>query len=171
VKAHCETCRGPQLLPDGVWSGCEPCEIAARKFERSARNSADSDHAYHELAHHVMLFNRLPHRKADWDRIYTVICAFSQGRAQIHELRVLALQFAVYSLLGWRPTYKRLVELSWGGINEVDDLCERGRKIVHTEAQARRRVAGLAVSPAKVRLYSNAVRQLRGEAHALAVRS
>lgn len=164
MKARCATCRGPQLIPDGEWSGCALCETASKKFARSARESADADYAYHELAHHVMLFNRLPRKKADWDNIDTSICTFSQGRAQLHELRVLALQFAGYSLLGWRPTIERLVRLSWGGIAEVDNLSDHGQKIVHTEAEARRHVASLPVSQTKIKLYSNAVRRLRGEA-------
>lgn len=159
----CEVCRSSLFRPNREWSDCVPCETAARKFAQSSRLSADADYAYHELAHHVMLFGRLPHKKADWDRVTSVVGAFSQGQSQLHELRVLALQYASYSLLGWRPTIERLVELSWDGISEVDDYSDKGEKVVHTPAAAQRLVAALVVSPRKIRLYSNAVQRLRGE--------
>ena len=164
TEVPCEICRGPQLHPDGRWSGCGPCETAAEKFNRSAHQAGDPDYAYHELAHHVMLFGSLPHRKRDWDSVEETIRRFPQGRAQVHELRTLALQFAGYTLLGWRPTISRVVGLSWPGIKEVDDLNDRGRPVVTTQAEAEQRTAEISVSPAKVRMYSNAVRRLRGEA-------
>jgi hypothetical protein len=168
TEVPCQTCRSPLLAPEGYWTGCAPCETAATEFNRRARNSADSDYAYHELAHHVMLFRCLPKRKADWDAIQDVIELFPMGKAQIHEMRTLALQFVTYEKLGWRPTVERLVCLSWGGIKEVDDTCRyhNGRYVVHTEPEARRYVEKLmpTVSARNVRLYANAVRELRGEA-------
>jgi hypothetical protein len=159
---RCETCHGLLDAIGGQWSDCAPCEAATRTFNKITRESGDADYAYHELAHHVVLFRCLPRCQTDWEFTDTIE-RFPLGRSQLHELRVLALQHRGYQALGWRPSIRRLVDLSWPGIRDVDGY--RGRLVVWSETEARRAVRRLLpkISPRNVQTYVRGLRALRGE--------
>jgi hypothetical protein len=147
--------------------GCARCEKAARCYGRATGEDVDADYAYHEWAHHTVLFRCVPRKYDDYRSIQTTIELFSMGRAQLHELRVLALQWVTHGLLGWRPAVKRLVSMSWGGIHQVDDTnydCG-GRMIVKTEKQARDGITRLIphVSKRNVAMYRRMLLDARGE--------
>lgn len=149
------------------WTYCPKCDIAIRFFRRATGDDVDADFVYHELAHHTVLFRCAPLRRADYRSIQETIELFSMGRAQLHEIRVLALQHVTYKLLGWRPAVERLVSLSWGGIQQVDDTnydCG-GRIIIKTEGQAREVVRRLIpqVSRRNVAVYRRVLLHARGE--------
>lgn len=168
----CPVCRRRvtvTLAPGGSdWGTCAKCETAAQCYGCATGEDADADYAYHEWAHHTVLFRRAPRNRADYNSIQRTLASFTMGRAQVHEMRVIALQFVTYKLLGWRPTIERLVGLSWPGIEQVDDTnydCG-GRMIVRTEELARRYVRRLVprVSNRNVALYRRMLRNARGEA-------
>lgn len=166
---RCEVCRGAFVRDDNnYWSDCVPCERMSVAYERGSKTAGDPDYALHELAHHVVLFRCLPKKKADWDSVEQTIELFSIGHAQLHELRTLALQFASQTALGWKPSLKRLVGMSWPGLREVEDTIRydrRGRRVVHTENEAVAYVRSLtlSVSARNLGMYSRAVRSWRGE--------
>jgi len=145
---------------------CPKCDTATLAYWATTGDDVDADFVYHELAHHVVLFQCLPKKRADYRAIETSIEMFSMGIAQLHEMRVLALQFVTYKLLGWRPAIERLVSLSWPGMREVDDVPRRGGKmLVTTERQARVGVRGFVsyVSKRNVAVYTRALHIARGE--------
>lgn len=177
--ATCGTCLGSLAqTPQGVWTDCPPCERVSQRYMKLTGEDADADYAFHELAHHIVLFHSLPHRRRDWRSIEPTILKRSAGHAQVHEMRVLALQSVAYAMLGWNHAVDRFVEMSWTGLDEVPYQrahrqhpwrSERhGRKVVHSAEEAtayvRRLMAG--VSSRNVRLYMNAARSMRGDASA-----
>lgn len=161
---ECEVCRAPLLESGGRWSGCAACDRAVAKYNAKIDQAGDSNFVYHELAHHVVLFRRVPRRAKDWRRIERAIDPMTIGRAQVHELRTLALLFVAYEHLSWRPTIKQLVELSWFGLVEAKER-NGGRSLVDTRQDAEAIVAVLVakVSARNVRMYVNALKELRGE--------
>jgi hypothetical protein len=164
----CETCLQPLVLEDW-WTTCQRCDCAAEEFRKRADVEADADFAFHEVAHHVLLFRRLPRTRQDWRRVEKTTDRMPVGVAQIHELRVLAMQAVATKALGWNDDVARLVENSWPGLHDADIGPEarlRGRKIVWTanDALARLRNYIPEVSSRNVRMYVRAVRTLRGEA-------
>lgn len=170
MTPRCETCRSVLGDTGGNWTDCPPCDRAIKYWSQISGDDSDQNYAYHEAAHHVVLFRSVPKRKCSSDLISDVIRNFSVGRSQLHELRVLALQYEVHRGLGWRPSISRLVDLSWNGLAEarVDGAAwnERGMEIVMTRAAADRRVRLLVrdVSPRNSALYARALREMRGEA-------
>jgi hypothetical protein len=163
----CETCHSATYY--GAINGelsCAPCERACAAYKKASGTDADADYAYHELAHHVILFRALPRKRGDWCVIEQTIDLFPIGRSQLHELRVLALQFVAQERLGWKPKLERLVELSWPGIREVVlDGRRTGEPAVGSEKEAVDRIRALVavVSPRNLGLYTRAVRALRGD--------
>ena len=125
----------------------------------------DSDYAYHEAAHFIVLFRRPPRCKKDLDLIARTIDRFGAGRAQIHEIRVIALQVVTYRNLGWRPSVHRQIGLSWPGIREGVDSMLRGKAVVQTETAARRYVDAVLsrVSQRNSRRYAGLLKEWRGE--------
>lgn len=173
----CGTCLGGLVpAPSMAWTDCPPCERASQRYRKLTGEDADADYAFHELAHHIVLFRSLPHRRRDWRRIEKTILERATGRAQMHEMRVLALQAVAYEVLGWNPAVERLVEMSWPGLDGADDSyvesvswrdIERpGRKVVSTLEAATTYVRAIMfeVSSRNVRMYTNAARRLRGDA-------
>jgi hypothetical protein len=172
----CPVCRSTEsakarratMVLDTEYSGtCARCEAATKHYGRATGEDVDADYAYHEWAHHTVLFRCAPSKRADYKSIQETIELFTMGRAQVHEMRVLALQYAAYKLLGWRPTVERLVSLSWPGIEQVDDTnydCG-GRMIIKTEWQACEGVRRLIpqVSKRNVALYRRVLLDARGE--------
>jgi len=167
---HCETCRDPLAQRRERWSiVCDRCERAVAKhnakLSEAGRQAGDSNFVYHELAHHVVLFGRKPRSAMDWRAVERMIDPMTVGRAQMHELRTLALQFVAYEQLGWQPSIKTLVEMSWFGLVEVRER-DRGRSLMETRADAEEIVADFAskVSARNVRTYVGALNELRMEA-------
>lgn len=165
---QCEVCRDP-LKPDrrdfSHWLSCARCDHAIEKYNAKIDQAGDSNFVYHELAHHVVLYRRVPRRARDWRRIERTIDPMTLGHAQTNELRTLALQFVAYEQLGWRPSIKQLVELSWFGLVDSESKQIGGRSLVETREGAEARVAALVskVSARNVKMYVNALRELRGE--------
>jgi len=162
-EQHCTVCRGPLDLPDGYWTNCSSCERLADRYAKLSGESGDPDYAQHEIAHHIMLFRRLPRRRADWRTIEPTISAMPLGVCQLHELRVMALQYVTYGSLGWKPSLERLVDLSWPGLADADMARDRGKKIVQSRAATMRRVRSLAcgVSSRSQKLYRRMLQKLR----------
>jgi hypothetical protein len=171
----CGTC-----LAAGTWDEpweCPGCEEVSHQYNKMTGEGADADYALHELAHHVVLFRALPRYRKDWRRIEHVIFGRPTGRAQDHEMRVLALQAVAYEKLGWNSSVERFVEMSWPGILEAADSSfayvsykwrkgRGGRKIVSTSKQAVEGVRARMpkVSRRNVRMYINAVRSMKEKA-------
>jgi hypothetical protein len=148
---------------------CVPCDRAEKMFARRFGDSVgDADFIYHELAHFILRYGKAPRRRKDWRRMERELDRQTCGRAQVHELRVLALQGLAYLQLGWKLSWKRLVSLSWPGLDEVArangrESYLRGSPVVTTERAARRKVLRYAasVSPKKVHLLARAIGILR----------
>ena len=131
------------------------------------------DHRQTELAHHVVLYRRLPGANRDWQSIAKALMDWTIGRSLHHELRVIALQYVVQKKLGWRPSADRLVSLSWPGLQDVANAALDNRAVFAgrpaddlSRTAAARHVRRLhsEVSGRHVTMYANAVRELRGEA-------
>lgn len=169
MNDRCETCRGPNPAADTpapLWTNCIECQRVCDVYRRQSHVSADANFALHELAHHILLFRRLPRRRRDWNEIERTINRFSAGHAQDHELRTLAFQYVAYSQLGWRPSLNWLVSMSWPGIEDVardESRHTDNRTIVWSEHQAHRRMRALLphVSRRYVDLYTRIVRRWR----------
>jgi len=178
ASERCEVCRAP-LVSDlaaralSNWTDCASCESACTTFRARVGEDSDPDYVYHELAHHVVLYRRLPGEKRDWQSIARALMDWTIGRLLHHELRVIALQYVVQKKLGWRPSADRLVSLSWDGLRDVANAALDNRAVFEGRAAddlsrttAVRHVRRLRseVSSRHVTMYANAVRELRGEA-------
>jgi hypothetical protein len=160
---ECEVCHAPLLESGRRWSGCAACDRAVDRYNAKIDQAGDSNYVYHELAHHIVLFRRVPRRAIDWQRIERAIDPMTIGRAQVHELRTLALQFVAYEHLGWQPRVNELVELSWFGLVEAKER-NGGRSLVETRQDAKARISAFVpkTSARNVRMYVNALKELRG---------
>lgn len=139
-------------------------------FDKRFGFSGDADYLCHELAHFILRYGKLPRRRADWRRMDRELGNQTVGRAQLHELRVLALQGLAYIELGWKLSWKRLVGLSWGGLDEAarrngPESYLRGAPVVTTERAARKGVLShrVEVSRRKVALLARAIESFRLE--------
>ena len=137
-------------------------------FDKRFGFSGDADYICHELAHFVLRYGKLPGRRGDWRRMERVLWKQPAGRAQLHELRVLALQGLAYIELGWKLSWKRLVGLSWPGLDEAarrngPESYLRGVPVVTTERAAHASVMDCraAVSRRKVALLAHAITAFR----------
>jgi hypothetical protein len=124
---------------------CAPCDRAEKAFAKRFGTVGDADFIYHELAHFVLRYGKVPCYRRDWRAMDRELDRQTVGRAQIHEMRVLALQGCAYLQLGWKLSWKRLVRLSWGGLDEAaagngPESYLRGLPVVTTESAARREV-------------------------------
>jgi hypothetical protein len=133
-------------------------------FDKRFGFSGDADYICHELAHFVLRYGKLPRRRADWRRMDRELWKQPVGRAQLHELHALALQGLAYIELNWRLSWKRLVKLSWGGLDEAarrngPESYLRGLPVVTTERGARAAVRAYRgdVSRRKVALLAGAI--------------
>lgn len=167
-QERCDLCTTPyEGDPDDprrYRDGCVPCLRAEAAFERRFRIGGDIDYVCHELAHFVLRYGKIPRYRRDWSMMERDLNEQTVGRAQIHELRVLALQGLAYIQLGWNLSWKRLVGLSWFGLEEaaartgpVSYLC--GTPVVTTERAARRHVRNYRgqISRKKVDLLTGAI--------------
>ena len=137
-------------------------------FNKRFGFSGDADYVCHELAHFVLRYGKLPRRRADWRRMDRELWKQPVGRAQLHELRVLTLQGLAYIELGWKLSWKRLVGLSWPGLDEAarrngPESYLRGVPVVTTERAARDAVRSHRgdVSRRKVQLLAHAITAFR----------
>jgi hypothetical protein len=124
---------------------CIPCDRGEKTFEKRFGFGGDSDFYHHELAHFVLRYGTRPRYRRDLQWMEEDLYKQTAGRAQLHELRVLALQGLAYVKLGWRASWKRLVHLSWGGLDEAakrngQEGYLRGEPVVRTETAALREV-------------------------------
>lgn len=133
-------------------------------FDKRFGFSGDANYLCHEMAHFILRYGKLPSRRADWRRMDRELGNQPVGHAQLHELRVLALQGLAYIELGWRISWKRLVNLSWGGLDEAarrngPESYLRGAPVVTTERAARDAVRNyrVDVSRRKVVLLAGAI--------------
>lgn len=147
---------------------CAPCLRMEQSFERRFGFSGDADYLCHELAHFILRYGKLPRRRADWRRMDRELSEQPVGRAQLHELRVLALQGLTYIELGWKLSWKRLVGLSWPGLDEAaqrngPESYLRGAPVVTTERAARDAVRSHRgdVSRRKVQVLAHAITAFR----------
>lgn len=167
--ARCHICRETLGVTKSQWTDCPACHRAIQSWHKISGEDADQSYVYHELAHHVVLFRRMPKHKRDCEAIGDTIRNFPVGRSQLHELRVLALQHAAHRVLGWRPSISYLVDLSWDGISDAardgSAWNPRGTEIVTTKTAALRRVRQMIsqVSGQNVAVYTRALHQLRQE--------
>jgi hypothetical protein len=172
----CAVCQVPYdddpVDPTRYVDVCRPCSRAEKAFATrfGGASSGDADFIYHELAHFVLRYGKAPRWRKDWRALDQELNKQPVGRAQVHELRVLALQGCAYLQLGWRLSWKRLVRLSWGGLDEATrrngpESYLRGRSVVTTEHAARREVLRYRTITAstKVDLLARAISCLRGE--------
>jgi hypothetical protein len=137
-------------------------------FEERFGFSGDTDFIYHELAHFVLRYGRLPRYRKDWRDMERDLNRQTLGRAQIHELRVLALQGCTYLRLGWKLSWGRLVGLSWGGLDEAasrngPESYLRGSPVATSKTAARREVLRYVpqTSPKKVALLARTIAEFR----------
>ena len=128
---------------------CTPCQRMEEAFKKRFGVSGDANYICHELAHFVMCYRTIPRYRRDWYVLERLLEERKIGRAQVHEMRTLALQGLAYIQLGWRVSWKRLVSLSWPGLSEVGlqygAVMRRyepghGELVVFTETAARREV-------------------------------
>lgn len=146
---------------------CVPCDRAEKTFAQRFGVLGDADFLYHELAHFVLRYGRAPRCRRDWRTMDRELFEQTVGRAQVHELRALALQGCAYIKLGWKLSWKRLVGMSWRGLHEAarrngPESYLRGVPVVTTETAAcrevRRYCAGTALK--KVELLRRACRRI-----------
>jgi hypothetical protein len=126
---------------------------------RVRKEPLDTDSVYHELAHHVLLFRRLPKTEKDLREIEQAIGKFSSRDSQLHEIRTLALQYATYKQLEWKVSMAGLIDPSWAGIREAEDDYGRDRQVIKSETQAARVLREMIpeVSPRNIRLLKTAL--------------
>ncbi len=163
---RCPTCREPMTMwghPDFAVPRCEPCYRSGEVFfEASGSPGADADDHYHEMAHHIVLFRKLPKKRDDWRLIGDVLEDYTAGCSQLHELRVRALEYVVFQAMGWRPSIKALVSATYSSLDDVNER-NGGKKIVKTESQAIRIARGFAkkASPRNVRMLIGVIQRAR----------
>lgn len=167
MRSRCEVCNGP--LGDTTFKECEACQRLQRACRRACGLFVDADYGLHEIAHHIILFRRPPHRRRDWRAIEKVIDSMPVGIAQIHEMRTLALQYVAQNEMGWRTSLRGLVWPSWFGLE--DALCDSrseggargGYAVVRSVHAALRYTRCLipCVSRRNVRLFQGIVQRMR----------
>ena len=175
IRRHerCDVCHTPYEDDPGdrtrYQDSCVPCIRMEQIFDKRFGFSGDADYICHELAHFVLRYGKFPRRRADWRRMDRELWEQSVGCAQLHELRVIALQGLAYIELGWKLSWKRLVGLSWAGLDEAarrngPESYLRGVPVVTTERAAREAVMDYRgdVSRRKVALLARAITRFRG---------
>lgn len=143
-------------------------EQLAKKFSALA---GDPDYVFHEIAHYILLTRTTPTTNADFRSIDNLIeDSMGQGQAQLHELRVIALQVATWRRLGFAHDFKRAVDLSWDGIRYSCDNCRQndqwipaGRVIIHSRTQAVRFARKVKVSERLIKVFIATLRRFARE--------
>jgi hypothetical protein len=167
VNERCDTC-GTSFPDDPIDTRryvdiCVPCNRAAETFNKLTKENADAEYAYHELAHHVLLYGR-PHREfLDCYIMQTHIDDLPVGLSQIHEMRTLALQGTAYMLLGWKVDWDGFVERSWWGLKDVMSEGKTGQPVVFSYQEAAAYIEAWRgrVSKRKAKTLARAIERLR----------
>lgn len=160
VPERCEVCRTELIGGD-----CEPCMRATYFFNARISiepGAADSDLVYHELAHFMVLFRRVWQGRRDARRMQDQLDRMSLGHAQLHELRVVKVQYLAYRALGWRPRLDRVVGLSWPGVRDAN-MERSGRDLVRSETHMKHLVQAIVPSKSLVRAYTRELQRLRSK--------
>jgi len=128
--------------------------INFNRIDTQRGSSGDLDYCLHELAHYVVLFRKPPcKRKDDIEDMNMCLETMTCGRAQLHELRVIRLQFDVLKI----PLVP-LINSVWWGIEDAGYQSEGQQKsIVTSKAMALRRIKAITVSPRLMRAYSRTI--------------
>jgi hypothetical protein len=177
IRSHerCGLCRTPYeddpTDPTRYKDVCVPCNRAEATFEKRFGVIGDMDYVCHELAHFIACFGKIPRYRRDFRAMDARLDVQTVGRAQVHELRTIALEGLAFMQLGWNLSWKRIVHLSWFGLEEAAHRTgpvsySRGTPVVLTETAARRHVLRYRAHTAKwkVDLLARAIRSFhRGE--------